>query len=86
MNDIQTFSVLIQAIASIILVVVTTVYVVLSYKILHAPRRAFLLPVSIHADDNGWILKVCQVSRYFTPPRYHINSPPWGLEGLKVLV
>jgi len=60
-QDIQTISVAIQAVASIVLVIVTIAYVFFSYKLLHASHRAFLVPISIHIGDESWILKVKNV-------------------------
>ena len=58
MPDIQAFSAILQAAASAILVAITTVYVVFVSKMLHAPHRAFLRPISIRFRDEGWVLTV----------------------------
>jgi hypothetical protein len=57
-QEIQTYSIVVQAVSSIILVIVTTVYASFSYKLLHAPHRAFLVPVSIKVAGRGWMLVV----------------------------
>jgi hypothetical protein len=57
-QDIQIYSVVVQAVSSIVLVIVTTAYASFSYKLLHAPHKAFLVPVSIKVVGSGWILMV----------------------------
>ncbi len=41
-----------QAIASFFLVIITAVYVCLTYKLLHAPYKAFLKPISVRIKQN----------------------------------
>lgn len=50
----------IQAIASMILVLVTWKYVGLTNRMLHAPHRAFLTPTEVHRSSTGrgWEVKV----------------------------
>lgn len=58
MQYLQTYSASIQALSSVILIVVTAFYVVLTYKLLHTPHKAFLIILSIKSDNKGWILKI----------------------------
>lgn len=56
--DIQTISIAVQAGASIVLLIITIIYVVLTHKLLHAPHKAFLRPILIKPETEGWTLRV----------------------------
>ena len=51
----------IQAIASIILVIITILYVIITYKLVHAPHTAFLQPEGINLqniDFENWLITI----------------------------
>jgi hypothetical protein len=55
----QANSPFVQAASSLLIATVTIVYVVLTYKLLHAQHKAYLAPISIDITEaGGWVLKI----------------------------
>jgi hypothetical protein len=48
----------VTAFASLLLAVITSIYVILTWKLLHAPHTAFLQPKSIDYLNDGWDIKI----------------------------
>jgi hypothetical protein len=61
LQNFQIYSSAVQALASVILIIVTAVYVYLTYEILHSPYKAFLVVTSVtsaKSGNKGWIVKI----------------------------
>lgn len=57
-NFIADNSTFIQALSSLILVIVTIYYAIITNKILHSSYRTYLKPISFTFKNNKWIIKV----------------------------
>jgi hypothetical protein len=63
LNELNDFSPLITAIATVVLCIITGIYIYSTRWLYHSPHRAFLRPTKINTKDHGWVF----VLRNFGP-------------------